>query len=248
MSKKSDKNANASAEDEIISYYRQPNSMNDTVRKFGLANRYQLKKILAKYGIAEHSEKTKRALQKNNREKTCLAKYGVRCTFSSEDPSINGKAAMAEKYGVEHPLQSTAIFDKMTQTKIERYGNANYNNATKAKDTRLKKYGRANVGEFGSPEHDKAMIEKYGVSNPLKNESLKQKAEQTLFEHYGVRHPSENKELNEKRRQTMLSRYGVEGMLQKPEYYQKAKDGLKKKYGVDNAGELQCVKEKISET
>lgn len=238
--------SNTIAENDIIAYYLQPNSMNNTVKEFGLANRYQLKKILAKNGVAEHDAKTKKILQRSNREKTCLAKYGVKCTFTSKDLKLNGKAGMIEKYGVEYPLQSKELFNKMKRTKSERYGNENYSNVAKAKATCLKKYGRANVGEFGSPEHNTAMIGKYGVDNPLKNECLRRKAEQTLLRHYGVRHPSENKELNEKRKQTMLSKYGVAGMLQKPEYYRKAKDGLKKKYGVDNASELQCVKEKIS--
>ena len=40
---------------EIINYYLTPKSMNDTVKFFGLKNRYQLKKILDKYEIKQHS-------------------------------------------------------------------------------------------------------------------------------------------------------------------------------------------------
>lgn len=55
-------NLNVMTETDIIAYYLQPNSMNDTVREFSLANRYQLKKILMKNGIAEHSTEVKKAL------------------------------------------------------------------------------------------------------------------------------------------------------------------------------------------
>lgn len=155
---------------------------------------------------------------------------------------------MVKKYGVEHPFQSKYIFDKMRQTKNERYGDENYNNVAQAKATCLKKYGRANVGEFGSPEHDAVMIMKYGTKDALKSESLRKKAEATCLKHYGVKHPTENPELNEKRKQTMLARYGVEGMLQKPDFYEKAKDGIMRKYGVLNSAEIPGVKEKISKT
>ena len=235
-------------ETDIIAYYLMPNSMNDTVREFGLANRYQLKRILTKNGITEHSAEIKKALRKNNAERTCLAKYGVKCNFASEDPKLNGKTGLIKKYGVEHPLQSKRLFDKMRQTKVERYGDESYNNTAQTKATRLKKYGRDNVGEFGSPEHDAAMIAKYGTKDALKNEALRKKAEATCLKHYGVKHPIENKELNEKRRQTMLTRHGVEGMLQMPDYYRRAKDGMLRKYGVLNSSEIPGVREKISET
>lgn len=45
----------------------------------------------------------------------------------------------------------------------------------KRKDTLLNKYGRTNVGQFGSVEHKVSMLEKYGVDNPSMSVTLKQK-------------------------------------------------------------------------
>ncbi len=235
-------------EQDIIAFYLKPSSMNDTVKRFGISNRYQLKKILQKNGIPEHAAETKKALQKNNAEKTCLERYGVSCTFKSNDAKLNGKAGMLEKYGVEYPYQNEKLLNKMKYTKRVKYGDANYNNSQQAAKTCFEKYGRENVGRFGSPEHDKAMLLKYGTKHCMQIDSILKKAENTCLSRYGVRHPIENPNIMEKQKQTMLSRYSISGMLQKPEYLAKAKAGIVRKYGMANVSSLPEIKKKISDT
>ena len=62
---------------EIINYYLTPKSMNDTVKFFGLKNRYQLKKILDKYEIKQHSSEITKKLNIEATKASCLKKYGV---------------------------------------------------------------------------------------------------------------------------------------------------------------------------
>lgn len=188
-------------EKEIIEFYLAPNSMNDTVKNFNLANRYQLHKILNKYNIKQHDEATKRQLQKQNAESTCLEKFGVKCNFASKDPKLNGKAGMLKNYGVEHPYQSKELLEKMQQTKIGKYGNYKYNNVELAAETNKEKYG--------------------GTGFAVKE--LNEKSKQTCEQLYGD--PNYNN--RESYHKTCLAKYGVSHYAQTTEYLQKAYDSKK---------------------
>ena len=101
----------------------------------------------------------------NNREKckqTCLDKYGV--DNVQKDKDIKQKAVDTiknsygynvildkvreknlEKYGKKHALQLKENVEKANNTRLERYGDINFNNREKCKETNLKKYGVDNV-------------------------------------------------------------------------------------------------------
>lgn len=51
---------------------------------------------------------------------------------------------------------------------------------------------------------------KYGETNPMKNEVIKDKLKNTLIEEYGVEYAGQIKEGREKRKRTCLEKYGVE--------------------------------------
>ena len=92
----------------------------------------------------------------------------------------------------------------MHQTKLEKYGDPNYTNPEKIKQTCLEKYGVDHISkskEFQNKAHDilresykstwnldkykETWIEKYGVDNPWKAESVKEKINNTFLEKYG---------------------------------------------------------------
>lgn len=127
----------------IIEFYCKPNTLNETVRHFSLNNRQAVKKILAKYNIDLHDTKSVQLLWAEKGKQTCL-----------------------KKYGVESSWQADSIKQKIKQTCLERYGGYTLqSDSLKAKvdATNLKRYGRINLGQFGSPEFNKAMNQKYGV-------------------------------------------------------------------------------------
>ena len=79
------------------------------------------------------------------------------------------KATVKEKYGVDNVFKIPGFAEKMKKTKIERYGDENYNNQEKIKLTVFQKYGVSNV--FQSPIIKAKIIttnrEKFGVDHHL---------------------------------------------------------------------------------
>lgn len=106
------------------------------------------------------------------------------------------------------------------KSKLETYGNENYNNRDKAKETCLEKYGVDNL--FKDRELMKKSWEKScGTEHPMKNENIKQKviskinyeethkkAKQTCLEKYGVDNPAKLKDFQKKGIETKI-RNGV---------------------------------------
>jgi len=111
------------------------------------------------------------------------------CQKCSHD---KGKITLLKNYGVDHPLKSNIIKNKI-------------------KDTNLKRYGVENTFQYEEFK-DKIKItnlKKYGVDNPMKNEQIKNKSIQILKNKYGEKF----EKILDKTRQTMLDRYGYEYAL-----------------------------------
>jgi hypothetical protein len=58
----------------------------------------------------------------------------------------------------------------------------------------------------------KTNIEKYGVDNPLKNQTIRKKVSTTMRQKYGVDFYTQNPEMIMKSRQTCLEKYGVDNV------------------------------------
>ena len=106
-----------------------------------------------------HSEYARQLISKALTGKPSQNK-GVK--YSEEKKTII-KQNITNKYGSLEVFYQT-LDQKQKQTKLERYGNPNYNNVTKSKQT---------------------CLERYGVDSPLKSESIKEKSKQTCLEKYG---------------------------------------------------------------
>lgn len=109
-----------------------------------------------------------------------------------------------KKYGVKNVAELSRSIEKAKQTKLERYGDANYTNSEKRKHTCLDRYG---VESFLLTQESRdAFYNKYGYYYPLQVPECKEKRMNTLIERYG----SASYHNIEKMKQTNIERYGVE--------------------------------------
>ena len=155
------------------------------------------------------------------------------------------KDLLKEKYGVENTYQLESSIEKSKQTKLERYGNENYNNSKQQKRTMIDKYGVScgynlpevqekikleygGIGYASKIIQDRIKItnqEKYGVDYPLQNQDIsnkvKNKMKKTLQEKYGVTHNWNIPEVRERTKQTNLDKYGVPYFCMREECYSK---------------------------
>jgi hypothetical protein len=161
-------------------------------------------------------------------KKTCLEKYGVEIPMKTIEVKEKLKKSNIKKYGVENVFQLNKIKEKSKETKIKLYNNRNYNNRKKSKET---------------------CLEKYGVENPLLNKIIKEKSNKTCLEKYGVESYmntdefreisieffNKNKnEILEKTKNTNLKKYGVENVFADYQTQQKIKQTCLDKYGVEH--------------
>jgi hypothetical protein len=116
--------------------------------------------------------------------------------------------------------------DKIKSTKLEKYGDANYNNTRKNRDTCLSKYGVSNGGatEASILSAKETRIKKYGSyswNNAEKNKD-------TSLEKYGVSHYTKTEEYKSVQRRKLKSK----------DYQRKLKQGMISKYGVEYANQI----------
>lgn len=134
---------------------------------------------------------------------TCLLRYGV--DHNSKIPEIKIKMHTAEAHEKQKRtciekynglgFGSSKIREKVNKSKLEHYGNQNYNNREKAAKTNLNKIGKKSYLEL-SEVHNKGIIasktqktkdkikatnlKRYNVSCPLQKEEVRQKAQTDL--------------------------------------------------------------------
>jgi hypothetical protein len=120
-----------------------------------------------------------------------------KCTQQDKCVRDKYKDTCRDKYGEDF---YNKFYEKVAKTKLELYGDENYNNSEQNKMTCLKRYG---------------------TENAMQNETIKDKVSKTCQEKYGAKSFLESKEFNnnrntykEKSKQTCLGRYGVENAMQ----------------------------------
>lgn len=98
-------------------------------------------------------------------------------------------------------------YDKNALTKLQRYGSATYNNSDKAKKTSLEKYGVDNPAKAESVKNKikETLFKKHGVINTFQLDETKEKIKNTFKQRYGVEYNSQNKEIKEKMIKSKLS-------------------------------------------
>lgn len=89
----------------------------------------------------------------------------------------------------------------------------------------------------------KALLDKYGVTNPSHIEGAKEKKIETCRRNYGVDFPQQSYEVRRKSVQTLFDKYGVTNISRDNAVLQKKKETWLAKYGVDNPFKMESVKE-----
>ena len=151
----------------------------------------------------------------NKTKETCIKKYGVEYAITND----NIKNKIQEKLKTQY--KDIAI--KSCQTKLKRYGDENYNNSEKSKQT---------------------CLEKYGTEHPAQNEQIKEKIKQTCLKKYGVEYSLQSDIVKEKSEKTKLEKYGDPHFIN----HEKYKQTCLEKYGVDNGFKSETIKKQIKET
>ena len=94
----------------------------------------------------------------------------------------------------------------------------------------------------------KTNLERYGVENVSKNETIKKKIEETNFEKYGHKSSFQNKEVRKKWSDNLDSKYGVSHISQLESVKNKRIDTNLEKYGVEHYTQSDDYKEKTINT
>lgn len=121
------------------------------------------------------------------------------------------------------------------------------------------------INKYRTLSIEKTNLEKYGVTNTTKLESVKSKMKQTYFEKTGYNHNSQNPENQNKQKQTMIKNHGTEFALQNKDILKKQQDTILEregtlnmfnkaqktmllKYGVTNAMQNHTIAKKASDS
>mgnify|MGYP002624260241 CR=1 FL=1 len=132
--------------------------------------------------------------------KTLHERYGEGITSTSQVPSVRQK--MNDNWNTDT--------EKAKQTKLKRYGNCNYNNSQKRKQT---------------------CLQKYGFEHPLQNSEVRQKVVNTNNAKYGCDYPLQNPDILSKTVQAVKQKYGVQCVLQNDDIKQRIEQTQLQKYG-----------------
>ena len=121
---------------------------------------------------------------------------------------------------------------------------------TAFKKTCLEKYGVDNVSKVNSIKEKRTVtfMNKYGVENPFQAEEVKVRIKQNNLERYGVENIAQLKEVRDKAKQTNLIRYGTKNPMLNEGVRKKLRESCIAKYGVDNPCKNKEVVNKIKAT
>lgn len=167
-------------EKELVEFYLEPNSAREIERRYGI-NWYQLKKILAKYNIPQHSKADAYKLRDERTKEVCLERYGVENPFAAEEIKEKIKQSMLEHHGVEYVGQAEISKQKSKEVLLDKYGVDHYskteefkkNYSTNAAEYKIKEFKTKKIR--GTCRTSKAeevyytiLVERYGKANVLR--------------------------------------------------------------------------------
>lgn len=169
---------------------------------------------------------------------------------------------LKEKYGVENVYQLDKSKDKCKQTKLERYGDENFNNSEKQKQTMLDKYGitknilydlyiiknmrRTEVADKLNVSDNilKTALRYFNIHKDRKLSALLSK--ETNLEKYGVECNLRLPEIIDKRNKTSIEKYGSVSPFKDADIYNKRNKTMIEKYGVQYTMQTEYGKSKLN--
>lgn len=191
-----------------------------------------LRKVNAKYNSKFYNESNgDGSINIEKAKDTWVKKYGVDSPLKSDEIQNKIKKTNLEKYGVERPLASANIREKVRATSMERYDAytplENVEVREKIKQTNLSKYG---------------------VDNPLKSKNIQNKIKETIIARYGVDNISKNPEIKEKMSRSAKERF--KNIENHPNFGKELSEETKQKLREANLGKTHTEesKMKMSET
>lgn len=126
-------------------------------------------------------EKNRKAVKATFKEK-----YGGHPMAVNDATKEKLSNKIEELYGKKHFSQTKLFVEKVKETKLNKYGNENYNNLEKMKNT---------------------LLEKYGVDNYRKTDEYKEKYVSTCIKKYGIEHASKSKEYKDSHKKLMFEKF-----------------------------------------
>ena len=191
---------------------------------------------------------------KSKKRNTLISNYGVDVPLKSDVIRNKVIKTNIDKYGTEWGLQSDIIKNKCKVSNKLKYGvdNVFQSDEVKSKisDTVKSKYGVDNVSkvpEMRAKASD-TMEERYGVRHALKNSDLLNKSKETLYKNYGVQSPLHSEVIKSRVETTNLDRYGYKSVFQNEHVKAKIKKAVNDKYGTDHPMQSDVVKHKLRRT
>ena len=149
---------------------------------------------------------------------------------------------MTEKYGVSNPMEIDKFKDKIKQTKLEKYGDENYNNIEQIKQTKLERYENENYNN--NKQTHQTNLDKYGKITPLQTSEVREKVKQTSLDKYGVDNPFKSPKIHQLAQNKIQEKYGTKSVLEVPEIKEKIKNTNIKRYGTANVFKNENIKQK----
>lgn len=147
-----------------------------------------------------------------------------------------------EKYGVKNVSQVKEYKEKVQNTWKNKSEEDKAHIDELRKKTTEKKYGDPN---WRNPEKTRqTFLANFGVENPNQNEEVREKIKETNLKKYGVNVPAKNKTIREKIRNTHLNKSEEE----KQEIASKTEKTCLEKYGTKSPLQNEDIKEKIAKT
>ncbi len=137
-------------------------------------------------------------------KKSCVNKYAAKKRV----------AKMLENYGVTTNFARTEVIEKITQTNIERFGNAcpanNVDIREQIKHDNLEKFGCEYYSSTDECKEKvrKTVLEEYGVDCVFKSAEVKAKSKQTSLEKYGTEYPAQSEIVKENTKKSLIAEYG----------------------------------------
>lgn len=269
---------NEKQEKEVIEFYLQPNSLNDTARKFGVHTRV-IDRILAKNTIQKHSKEITKQIEINKRckikdEKTeqevvdfYLSPQSLLETARHFDLTTRSVQRILRKYSIEEHSGEVAkqVFIQNRHTRkftseeeekeiITYYLEPNSIKATAEKFNCGRDIIKRILEKYNVEEHSNEIIRQFKEKTSLEKYGVKNvlelqdKKEAAMIEKYGVINPMQSKEIQNKAKTTCLERYGVENGGGSKQAQEKIKQTNLERYGVENSFQADIVKKKIKQT
>lgn len=120
----------------------------------------------------------------------------------------------------------------------------------KIKENNLKKWGVSNPMKLKSVKERQAKnnLEKWGVKNPFQSEEIKEKIKKAHIKKWGVEHHTKVQEIKDKKEATNLEKYGVKHSTQNADVKEKVKETNLKKWGHESPLSSPDIQEKIKKT